>query len=106
MSGNRYASALARSRREYEQVVGEDVTLLSRYGLRLLSVEGGGVRAAVESELRGNKVNPWNVIEISPKTWNWIRPLLLRLSSHEGHVASEVLSVVLGSDRVTDSDHE
>lgn len=105
MSGNRYASALARGRREYEELVRQDAELLKMFGLRLLSVEGGGVRAAVESELRGNKINPWNVIEVNPKAWNWVRPLLVRLSSL-GTGLDGVRDVLLGSDRMSNPDHE
>jgi len=59
-----------------EAVIKEDADLLSSFGLRLLSVSGG-IRAAVESELNGDRVNPWNVLEISDKTWNWLRPILV-----------------------------
>lgn len=105
MSGNRYASALARGRRQYEEIVEEDAELLKIFGLRLLSVEGGGIRAAVESEIRGTKVNPWNVIEVNMKAWNWVRPLLVRLSTY-GTGLSDVRDVLLRSDRMSDSDHE
>ena len=104
MSGNRYASALARGRREYEKLVQEDTELLKTFGLRLLSVEGGGIRAAIESELRGNKINPWNVVEVNPKAWNWVRPLLVRLSQHGG--VDNVRDVLLGGDRMSDPDHD
>jgi hypothetical protein len=59
-----------------EAVIKEDADLLASFGLRLLSVSGG-IRAAVESELNGDRVNPWNVLEISDKTWNWLRPILV-----------------------------
>ena len=66
-----------------EEVVQEDGKLLADFGLRLLSIEGG-VRAAVEDELRNNRVNPWNVVSIDEKTWDWLRPLLHRLQAAEG----------------------
>lgn len=105
MSGNRYATALARGRREYECLVEEDSQLLKKYGLRLLSVEGGGIRAAVEGELRGSKINPWNVIEINLKAWNWIRPLLLRLSLQDAGI-EQVRDVLLRGDGVSNPDHD
>jgi hypothetical protein len=75
---NRYRVALALGRDAYEAAVNEDVKLLENFGLKLLSVDEC-VRAAVISELRGNTVHPWNVIEISTKVWDWLRPLLLQL---------------------------
>lgn len=75
---NRYRQALAKGRQEYEQAIDEDKELLREFGLVLLATENGGVRAAVQSELRGkDKIDPWNVIELSMKAWNWLRPLLI-----------------------------
>jgi hypothetical protein len=54
----------------------EDFDLLQHFGLRLLSVEGP-ITAAVESEVRDGAVNPWNVMTIENKTWDWLRPILL-----------------------------
>lgn len=75
---DRYRMALARGQEAYEKAIDEDTELLKHFGLRLLSVQGG-VRAAVESELKGKRIDPWNVLEISTKTWGWLRPFLVEL---------------------------
>lgn len=77
---NRYHMALARGTEEYEKTVNEDAALLHNFGLRLMSVQGG-VTAAVESELKGGRINPWNVLEISTKTWEHLYPLLIELQA-------------------------
>jgi len=66
----------------YEEVLQEDIKLLEDFGLRLLSIDGG-VRAAVEGEIKGNRINPWNVVALDEKTWDWLRPLLCRLRAVE-----------------------
>jgi hypothetical protein len=86
--------ALARGQREYERAVEEDTELLRGFGLRLLSVQGG-VRAAVESELKGSRIDPWNVMEINTKTWTWLRPLLVELS--ETRQSIDVPAIVLAA---------
>lgn len=73
---NRYIMARTKGREAYEQAVEEDRALLAHFGLRLMSVDGC-IRAAVERELRGKAVNPWNVIELNAKTWDWLRPILV-----------------------------
>lgn len=75
---SRYRLALAMGQDKFEKVVREDEELMQEFGLRLLSVEGG-MSAALESEVKGGKVHPWHVVEISSKTWGWLRPLLLEL---------------------------
>ena len=76
----RYRIARAMGKRELEAVIGEDADLLQQFGARLLSVQGG-VRAALESELRDDgRIHPWNTITIDEKTWEWLRPLLVQLS--------------------------
>jgi hypothetical protein len=79
---NRYRVAMAMGREEYEEAVREDTELLNKFGLQLLSVNSG-VRAAVQDELKDGRINPWNVLTIDEKTWMWLRPLLVRLRSHE-----------------------
>jgi len=84
----RYRLAMAMGQHEFEKVVREDEALLSGVGLRLLSVEGG-LRAAVEKEVNG-KVHPWNVLEISAKTWKWLRPLLVEITAARSPEVVEV----------------
>lgn len=87
---SRYRVARAMGREAYEQVVREDKELLRTFGLRLLSV-GSGVRAAVEDEIKEDRVNPWNVVSIDEKTWKWLHPLLRRLRTHEARAALKVV---------------
>lgn len=79
---NRYRVARAMGRDRYTEVLKEDTELLHTYGLKLMSVESG-LTVAVESELRGDRIHPWNLIEINEKTWKWLRPLLVRLKQAE-----------------------
>jgi hypothetical protein len=65
----------------------EDTELLHAYGLKLLSVESG-LTAALEAEVRGERIHPWNLIEVNEKTWKWLRPLLLRLREAEEAAAT------------------
>jgi hypothetical protein len=88
---SRYRVALAMGSEKYEEVLKEDADLLHGFGLHLLSVEGG-VRAAVEAECKVDKkgklvVNPWNVVTIHEKTWDWLRPLLCRLRTADARAA-------------------
>lgn len=87
----RYRVALALGRKEYEEAINEDAQLLDYFGLRLLSVEEC-VRAAVKNEVRGKKINPWNVIEINGRVWDWMRPLLVKLREHEMKVDVRALA--------------
>lgn len=95
---NRYRVARAIGREKYEKVVGEDVELLNLFGLRLLSVHSG-VRAAVEVEIKEDRINPWNVVSIDEKTWTWLRPLLCRLRTAEARSALAVVPVVQAAAR-------
>jgi hypothetical protein len=45
--------------------------------------------AAVEDELKDERIHPWNVIELNEKTWKWLHPLLLRLKTAEGVLHEE-----------------
>jgi hypothetical protein len=83
---NRYRIALSQGRESFQQVYNEDAELLQGFGLRLMSVSGG-VRAAVEKEVRGAQVNPWNVIAMDDKTWGWLRPLLVELEERREELA-------------------
>lgn len=74
-----------------ERVLKEDKDLLGDFGLLLLYA-GSGVRAAVEDEIRGKKVNPWNVMEINDKTWTWLRPLLTELKVRRESDAKTLLA--------------
>jgi len=75
---HRYRMAQAKGKRALEEAVAEDAELLRAFGARLLSAQGG-LRVAMEKELRGEHVHPWNIVLIDSKTWEWIRPLLLEL---------------------------
>ena len=77
-SSRRYAVARAMGEEELQKVVKEDEELLKEFGLKLLSVESG-VSAAVESKVRGKKVNPWDVLRFDDSIWTWLRPLLLEV---------------------------
>ncbi|MEE9365172.1 MAG: hypothetical protein V3W44_00660 [Dehalococcoidales bacterium] len=79
---NRYRVARALGPEKYEEVVKEDKELLQLYGLQLMHVNCG-LTAALEKELDGQRIHPWNVIEFNEKAWKWIRPLLLRLRQAE-----------------------
>lgn len=87
---SRYRKALALGQGRFEEAVEEDETLLSEFGLRLLSVEGG-LSAALESEVKGGKVHPWHIAEINAKTWGWLRPLLLELSKSRQEASIQAL---------------
>jgi hypothetical protein len=78
----RYRVAQAIGRDRYLEVLKEDADLLHLYGLKLMCVEAG-LTAAVEDEVKGGQIHPWNVIEMNEKTWKWLRPLLLRLRKAE-----------------------
>ena len=82
---SRYHVARARGRAHYEKAIDDDRELLEEFGARLLSVHSG-LRIALEGELRGEKVHPWNVLSIDSKTWEWLRPLLRELSAQRSVV--------------------
>ena len=88
---NRYQRALATGGPDkYRAVVKEDTELLSSFGLQLTSVEGGGIMTAVESELKGARINPWNLLGFDMKAWNWLRPILLELREARGQVTERL----------------
>ncbi len=74
----RYKLARAKGKRIFQAAVEEDQKLLDGLGLGLLSVEHG-LRVVLKRAVRGDHINPWDVIEVSPKFWGWLRPLLLEL---------------------------
>ena len=86
---NRYQVAKALGHDAYEQAVNEDAELLKLFGLQLLSVDQG-IRAAVESEIRGNRINPWNIVSFDAKAWAWLRPQLLLLSKAKAKAKNAV----------------
>lgn len=88
---NRYSMARLRGSDHYRQVLKEDADLLARFGLKLMSVEGG-VSAAVISEMDGDRIDPWAVVEINMKTWKWLYPLLVRLAEAEQHQQDRLAS--------------
>jgi hypothetical protein len=91
---NRYRVARAMGQSKYEEVLREDAELLHGFGLKLLAVQGG-VRAAVEDEIKGDRINPWNVVTIDEKTWDWLHPLLRRLRTAEARAALAVVPTVV-----------
>lgn len=76
---DRYRMAQAKGKRHFQAVVEEDTRLLASFGLGLLSVNNG-LRVVVKKSLRGDRVNPWDVIEVNARFWRWLRPLLVELS--------------------------
>lgn len=78
----RYRVARAVGPDRYREVLKEDADLLQLYGLKLMCVESG-LTAAVEEEIRDERIHPWNVVEMNEKTWKWMRPLLVRLRDAE-----------------------
>lgn len=74
----RYRRALAMGRDAYRQALDEDAELLGSFGLRLLVVDTT-LTVAVEDELDGKHIHPWNTFEINGRVWGWLRPLLVRL---------------------------
>ena len=75
----RYKKARALGRENFERALQEDQELLDGFGMGLLSVNSG-VRVVLKKSLRGGKINPWDVIEMSPRLWGWLRPLLVELA--------------------------
>ena len=75
---NRYTIARAQGRDAFQRVFDEDKQMLDSFGIGLLTVDNT-VRVVVKKKLRGNKINPWDVNEIGPSTWEWLHPLLVEL---------------------------
>jgi len=80
---DRYKMARANGERVYEAAVQEDRRLLRELGATLLSVDNGP-RIVVEKWMRGDRVNPWDVIQVNAKLWGWLRPLLVELIELRG----------------------
>ena len=74
----RYRVARARGQAHYEAIVETDRELLGAFGAGLLSA-GGGVRVFMKAGIRNGRVNPWDVIEVGPKVWDFIRPILIEV---------------------------
>jgi hypothetical protein len=83
-SSRRYAVARAMGEEELQKVVKEDEQLLQEFGLRLLSVESG-VSAAIEKQVKGKRINPWDVMRFDDSIWSWLRPLLVEMREHREH---------------------
>lgn len=71
----RYSLARAKGREIYEQTYREDRQLLEQLGLGLLAV-GGSLSVSFLSEIKGDKIHPWNRAEIDGKIWDQLRPFL------------------------------
>lgn len=87
----RYRIAQAMGNEELLQAIKEDTKLLAEFGLRLLSVEGG-VQAAIEDEVNDDRINPWNVLFIDGKTWDWLRPILVQAQKRKSESAAAFLA--------------
>ena len=75
---SRYKMARAKGRQYFEEALAEDQRLLASFGLDLLSVENG-LRVVRKKGLRTGRINPWDILEVNPQIWGWLRPLLLEL---------------------------
>jgi hypothetical protein len=75
---DRYKMAQAQGSKQFAKVVEEDQRLLGAFGLGLLSVNNG-LRVVFKGAIRGDRVNPWDVIEVNTRLWGWLRPLLAEL---------------------------
>ena len=94
----RYRKARAMGKEAYEKAVREDGDLLKGFGMGLLSVENG-VRLVNLKQYRGGKVNPWDVIHISPKFWAMVRPLLVELQGYRSRATTAASSPSLPEGR-------
>jgi hypothetical protein len=75
---DRYKLAMAQGKQSYEKAIEEDQALLGEFGMGLLSVQNGP-RVVIKRLLRGDRINPWDVLQINAKLWGWLRPLLIEL---------------------------
>ncbi len=75
---DRYKLARAKGKQHFQAAVEADQELLARFGVGLLSVDNG-MRIVFKKALRQDRVNPWDVIHLTPKLWGWLRPLLAEL---------------------------
>ncbi len=96
---DRYAVARTVSVEEYQRVIKEDETLLDQFGLGLISADST-LRVVVKKKIRSKHINPWDVINLSPQIWEWLRPMMVELverraaaiatgSASEEHVVDE-----------------
>jgi hypothetical protein len=76
---DRYTLALAQGEKQYRAAIEEDRNLLHVFGLGLLSVSGGRLRIVSTRKAQAGKINPWDVMGVSPTVWRWVRPLLVEL---------------------------
>lgn len=86
---DRYATARALGQEHYRDVLEADRKLLDQFGLNLLSIDNT-VQVTNRKKTRGGRVNPWDVIAITPALWEWLRPTLLEMSElkHQQHVGA------------------
>ncbi len=75
---NRLKAVVGSGTAALRKVVEEDTELLAHFGFRVLSYDLHGVRGCLVSEV-GNrkKIDPWHLIELDPKVWGWLHPLLV-----------------------------
>jgi len=73
-----YRYRLARATGKLNEVVEEDRQLLEALGSKLLSIEAG-IRFVPSDREKEGHVNPWDVLSLDERAWDWIRPLLIEL---------------------------
>lgn len=75
---DRYAVARTVSMEEYQRVIKEDEALLDQFGLGLISADST-LRVVVKKKIRSKHINPWDVINLPPQIWEWLRPMMVEL---------------------------
>ena len=55
-----------------------EAEILKYFGL-MVTDNTGGVTVVFMNEIKGNRIQPWNVVVMSRKLWSWLKPLLFEL---------------------------
>jgi len=56
----------------------QEAEILKYFGL-MVTDNTGGVSVVFMNEIKGNRIQPWNVVVMSRKLWSWLKPLLFEL---------------------------
>ena len=56
----------------------QEAEILKHFGL-MVTDNTGGVSVVFMNEIKGNRIQPWNVVVMSRKLWSWLKPLLFEL---------------------------